>query len=453
MTGKKAALYIRVSTDAQFEEGYSVDAQKEMLAAYCTTKGWKRFEFYIDGGFTGSNIERPAMRRLIDEVSRGLVFAVVVYKLDRLSRSQKDTLYLIEDVFNPAGVSFTSLNENLDTAMPMGRAMLGIMSAFAQLERETIRERTRMGMKERVKEGLWMGGGRTPFGYDYDRTRGVLTPNEDADTVRKIYELYLAGWSTARIAEFVGLKHDKQVRDILTRRSNTGVILYNGVEYAGRHEAIVSEQTFERAMRMMRDRADRRLLTSDRLLTGLVYCGRCGARMRYQKWGKKGYKLTCYSQQTSKQYLIHDPDCDNPKPWASDVEEAVVADFLQRPLEESGTDEAPDAPSPVDLLEKQLAQAQKKLRRLYALYSEQDDDVLLEAIEAQRKTLSDLQERLDRARAVQADEADRSRKREDIQRLAQAWPRMTVDERRAVLREAVDRIEIDGDNISINYRL
>ena len=213
---KKVALYIRVSTDAQFEEGYSVDAQKEMLSAYCISKGWKTYEFYIDGGFTGSNIERPAMQRMIDDVKQGKIAAVVVYKLDRLSRSQKDTLYLIEDVFNPAGAAFTSLNENLDTATPMGRAMLGIMSAFAQLERETIRERTRMGMKERVKEGLWMGGGRTPFGYDYDRNLGVLKPNADAETVRRIYALYLAGYSAARIADMVGMKHDKQVRDILT---------------------------------------------------------------------------------------------------------------------------------------------------------------------------------------------------------------------------------------------
>ena len=131
---RKVALYIRVSTDAQFEEGYSVEAQKQMLEGYCASKGIKNYEFYIDGGFTGSNIERPEMQRLVDEVKRGLISGVVVYKLDRLSRSQKDTLYLIEDVFNPHQTSFTSLNENMDTSTPMGRAMLGILSAFAQLK-------------------------------------------------------------------------------------------------------------------------------------------------------------------------------------------------------------------------------------------------------------------------------------------------------------------------------
>ncbi len=450
---KKAALYIRVSTDAQFEEGYSVDAQKEMLAAYCTTKGWKKYEFYIDGGYTGSNIERPAMQRLIDDVRQGMVSAVVVYKLDRLSRSQKDTLYLIEDVFNPAGAAFTSLNENLDTATPMGRAMLGIMSAFAQLERETIRERTRMGMKERVKEGLWMGGGRKPFGYDYDRGRGVLVPNEDAETVRRIYDLYLAGWSAARIAEAVGLKHDKQVRDILARKSNTGVIFYNGNEYQGKHEAIIDRATFDRTMRMMEERADRRLLTSDRLLTGLTFCGKCGARMRYQKWGNKGYKLSCYSQQSSKKYLIRDPDCDNEKPWAEEVEQAVIDDFLGRTLEETGEEPEENKISPTEVMENQLRQAQRKLARLYSLYAERDDEILLDSIDAQRRAIDELQARLERERRQQADEQARVQRQEEISQLRQAWPHMTVDEQRAVLREAIDRVEIDGERIDISYRL
>ena len=139
---KKTALYIRVSTEAQREEGYSIEAQYKMLEGYCASKNIKEYEFYIDGGFTGSNIDRPELQRLICEIKDKKIESIVVYKLDRLSRSQKDTLYLIEDVLNPNGVSFVSLNENMDTSTPIGRAMLGIMSAFAQLERETIKERT-----------------------------------------------------------------------------------------------------------------------------------------------------------------------------------------------------------------------------------------------------------------------------------------------------------------------
>ena len=174
---KKTALYIRVSTDAQREEGYSIEAQKEMLKAFCVTKNIRNYEFYIDGGFSGSNLERPEMQRLIREVKEKKIDCVIVYKLDRLSRSQRDTLYLIEEVLNPNHVDFISMNESMDTSTPLGRLMLGILSAFAQLERENIKERTRMGMKERVKAGLWPGGGRIPFGYDYDSERGILTGN------------------------------------------------------------------------------------------------------------------------------------------------------------------------------------------------------------------------------------------------------------------------------------
>ena len=173
------ALYARVSTDAQAEEGYSIDIQGERLEAYCNLKGYESFEHYIDGGYSGSNLNRPSMQRLIQDCKDKKIDRVVVYKLDRLSRSQKDTLYLIEEVFLPHGVDFVSINESFDTSTPFGRAVIGILSVFAQLERENIRERTRAGMLGRVRDGYWPGGGRVPFGYDYDAKLNILVPNKD----------------------------------------------------------------------------------------------------------------------------------------------------------------------------------------------------------------------------------------------------------------------------------
>ena len=121
-------LYIRVSTEAQAEEGYSIGAQQERLEAYCRAMGWKNYQLYTDPGFSGSNLNRPQMQRLIADVQAGKVSAVVVYKLDRLSRSQKDTLYLIEDIFIPHNAAFVSLNENIDTGTPYGRAVIWILS-------------------------------------------------------------------------------------------------------------------------------------------------------------------------------------------------------------------------------------------------------------------------------------------------------------------------------------
>ena len=248
---KHTALYLRVSTEAQADEGYSLAAQAEKLEAYCRMKGIDRFTQYVDGGFSGSNLSRPAVTQLIDCIRRGEVERVVVYKLDRLSRSQKDTLYLIEDVFAPHGVDFVSINENIDTGTPYGRAMIGILSAFAQLERENIFLRTRMGMVERVRQGYWPGGGKIPFGYDYDAAKGILVPNRDADTVREIYARYLAGESAGSIARALGLRYEHLVRQILDRESNTGIILYKGERYPGRHEPLIDRETWLRAQRRL----------------------------------------------------------------------------------------------------------------------------------------------------------------------------------------------------------
>ena len=148
----RAALYIRVSTDRQAEEGYSIDVQKERLVAFTKTfDGAVSFETYIDDGYSGATLERPAMQKLISDAQNRLITHVCVYKLDRLSRSQKDTLHLIEDIFLPNDVAFISVQESFNTATAFGRAVVGILSVFAQLERENIYERTRSGMQKRVE--------------------------------------------------------------------------------------------------------------------------------------------------------------------------------------------------------------------------------------------------------------------------------------------------------------
>lgn len=139
----RAALYIRVSTLEQAQEGYSVGEQKERLIAYCKAKDWIIADIYVDGGYTGSNLNRPGIQKLISETDK--FDLVLVYKLDRLSRSQRDTLYLIEEVFRPKGVDFISMQESFDTSTPFGKAMIGLLAVFAQLEREQIKERTWMG--------------------------------------------------------------------------------------------------------------------------------------------------------------------------------------------------------------------------------------------------------------------------------------------------------------------
>lgn len=454
----KAAIYIRVSTDAQAEEGYSIDAQKEQLTAYCIAKGIKNYEYYIDGGYSGSTINRPEIQRLISDCSNNKISCVIVFKLDRLSRSQKDTLYLIEDVFNDNGVDFVSLSESIDTTSPTGKLMIGILSAFAQLERENIRLRTRMGMKERVKSGLWMGGGRVPFGYDYDSTQGILVPNNDAETVRQVYKLYIAGKSMQDIADILGLKWEMLVRQILKRKINYGVIEYNGEEYHGKHEPIITKDIYDAAMTEMKRRSNSSIIKTDHLLTGLVFCGKCGARMRYQKWSKTDKmvcKFVCYSQQITKPYMVKDPNCTQKKLWAKEIEDNIIsamfefADNYNSNSKQYNIEET----DVLSLLEQQRIAITKKLKRLYDLYSDDDSEVLLDSITEQKKKLEDIDERIIEEQNRSESNSIRRDTIKSLNSIRDNWDNLTMDEKRNIVTRIIKEIKITDDVVDVKFNV
>lgn len=448
---KKVALYIRVSTDTQYEEGYSVEAQQEKLEAYCKIKNYTNYECYIDGGWSGSNIDRPEMKRMITEITMGKIGAVIVYKLDRLSRSQKDTIFLLEDVFNPNNCDFISLNENFDTTSPYGKAMIGILSVFAQLERENIRERTRMGMHERVKSGLWMGGDGIPFGYDYNKELGILVPNEHAEDVREIFDLYIQGYSTTRLAKMYDVASDRHVTLILDRITYLGKISYNGEVFEGKHEAIIDEATFEKAQIERRRRSTKNVITSQYLLTGLLYCGRCGAKLRYQKWGRK-VKLYCYSQQTSKLNLVKDPNCDNVK-YDSDEVEATVLESLFNATEGITANKKPltQKTTTTQTLKERYDKIAGKIKRLYNLYAEDGDELLLETIKENQDELQRLSKLIEHEAATYAATTEIDRRNELAKNLRNVWPSLTIDEKHRVLRTFIDKIILYKENIEIHY--
>lgn len=451
------ALYIRVSTEAQAEEGYSIEAQEKILRAECTAKEYDEslIRTYTDAGASGSNIQRPALKQLIADASAGRISTVIVYKLDRLSRSQKDTLYLIEDIFIPNDVDFVSVNERLDTGSPYGKAMIGILSAFAQLERENIFLRTRMGMKERVSSGLWPGGGRIPFGYDYDSSRGILVPNSDAATVRRVYELYLEGYSLSYIARVLGLKYERLARQILLRKSNTGVIVYNGEEYPGLHEPIVDSATYEKAMTEFRRRSQNGRRGGTHLLTGLLFCGYCGAKLRYQKWNKAGdCKLVCYSRDKSKPYLVRDENCPFEPVWAEDLEEYVLRDVWSLPLKEGIRGEIKEAaPSVLDDLKKRAERETLKLKRLYSLYAESGDDILLETIQEMNLQLQQTKDLLRQEEENGLLSGRREALKKEITEVRDLWEYMTLKERRIFLRKIINRITLRSGSAVIDYNL
>lgn len=289
----RVGIYIRVSTQEQAQEGHSIGVQKEKLAAYCLARGWDVYFIYSDPGFSGSNMDRPALQRMFADILAGHLDMVLVYKLDRLSRSQRDTLYMIEDVFLKNGVDFVSMTENFDTSTPLGRAMIGILSVFAQLEREQIKERMAMGNVARAASGLWRGGSGAPIGYDY--IDGRLVVNEyEALQIKTIFELFLAGNTFHGIQtelqqrgytnKYGSWKNASIISKVLQNSTYIGKVRYAGKEYEGKHPALVSIETWDavqiRLKEVLRGLSDHQKspFKATKLLTGLIWCGDCGAR-------------------------------------------------------------------------------------------------------------------------------------------------------------------------------
>lgn len=393
----KVAIYIRVSTQEQADEGYSIGAQTDRLTAYCKAKDWLVYGTYIDPGYSGSNTDRPGLKKLIHDVKNKKIDLVLVYKLDRLSRSQKDTLLLIEDVFNKYEVAFVSINENFDTSTAFGRAMIGILSVFAQLEREQIKERTSMGRIERAKRGYFHGGGYEPIGYDY--VDGELIINDyEAIQVKKVYELFLSGWPMNKIWEHMRKKYTNKhgnwqshssIVSVITTPIYLGKIAYAGEMYEGRHEAIIDEDTFKKATDRYEDirwnkkdaKHKKRPFQAKYLLTGLLHCGTCGARYaakgNYSGRGdNRKYRpyYTCYSRAKTKADLVLDSNCKNKMYFNCDLDNIIIDEIKKLSFDPAYIEQLKDDGQLIPptnnnaIIEQKIDDVDKQINRMLDLY-------------------------------------------------------------------------------------
>lgn len=446
----KAGLYCRVSTDAQVE-GYSIDAQKKLLEAYCISKEITDYEYYIDGGFSGSNLQRPAIQKLLDDIDDKKIDFVIVYKLDRISRSQKDTLYLIEEKFNPNNIGFISVRENFDTTTPFGKAMIGILSVFAQLERETIYERTRMGMLERVKSGLWMGGGNRPLGYEYDRNTGTLVQiPKQAEMIYWVGKLYLENYSPENICDILGMSGERVVRKVLRSPVYIGMIPYKGKIYQGKHKPIFSMDMWNEIQTMMDNRGKNDLKKSNYLLSGMVYCAYCGAKLRYQKWGKQ-VKMYCYSQQKSRPRLVRDPNCPNHKANAEDVEKYVMDEIFKMSLDEKYFEKrmTSNTTNEIEIAENRLKDIDKQIKNLLSVLAE---GLITEEIKNKIKSLENEKNKLEKQiKKKRKNQSNLTSFKEKIYNLHEIWNDLPFNEKRSILIAIIDKIIIKDEEIKIFY--
>lgn len=418
---------------------------------YAKAKEYTEYEYYIDGGYSGKDLNRPAIQKLISDCKSGKIDCVFVFKLDRISRSQKDTLYLIEEVFNKYNVGFISIRENFDTTTPFGKAMIGILSVFAQLERETILERTRIGIQKRAESGLWRGGGKIPYAYDYDSTLGILVPNKDrVEKLHNMISLYLDGLSFNKLESIFGMD-ESLISQIILNRTNLGIVPYKGQEFIGQHEAVVSEETYNRLIETIKMRSKTRT-ERHYLLSGKIYCGKCGAKYRYQKWGKR-LICYCYSQQKSKPKFIKDPNCQN-KRWDSfEIEDAVLECLFAMALDENlfRTNYKLTEVNVLEEYENRLIKVQKQIENLVNFIAENI------AVEVTKKKLENLETEKETLEKEISDIKSKNEKNinklDILKNLKSTWFNMTFDEQRLIIEHIVDKVIVTNNNIDIKLKI
>lgn len=412
----KAAIYVRVSTMEQAEEGYSLDEQVDKLKKYCEIKGWRIYKVYKDGGFSGANTDRPGLSELINDAKQQNFDTVLVYKLDRLSRSQKDTLYIIEDVLGANEIAFVSLNENFDTSTAFGKAMIGILAVFAQLEREQIRDRLLMGKVGRAKSGKAMAWGIPPFGYilpESNREKYEIVPVQ-AEIVKKIYNDYLSGRLVVKICDELNADGHigkgepwvhANMKRTLTNPVYAGFIRYRGEVFEANHEPIVSKETFDLVQEQIEIRQKRAYERSNNtrpfqakyLLSGLIKCGICGARFEIIQYKPKAdgsriryYKCVSYSPKSHATSMWKNPNgCTSPKYYLNDLEQKILFELEKLRDDPNLINSYVSKTTQIDIigLNKRLKILNNQLKKLVTLFI--DNDFPKDVIESKKKVIID----------------------------------------------------------------
>ena len=283
----RCAIYTRKSSEEGLDmEFNSLDAQREACEAYVASQkseGWAAIrERYDDGGYSGGTLDRPALSQLLKDIEAGLVDVVVVYKIDRLSRSLVDFTRLVE-VFERNSVTFVSVTQSFNTTSSMGRLTLNILLSFAQFEREVIGERIRDKFAASRKRGMWMGG-YVPMGYEV-KDRKLVINEAEAEIVRLIFRKFVdlgSATTLSRVLQAEGVRHKRGrlidkgiIYKILNSRLYLGEAVYKGTSYPGEHDGIITQELWDEVHAILKEnprvRGNRHRGGSSALLKGLIF--------------------------------------------------------------------------------------------------------------------------------------------------------------------------------------
>jgi site-specific DNA recombinase len=495
----RCAIYTRKSTTEGLEQEFnSLDAQRESCSSYIDSQrheGWVEIDkLYDDGGFTGGNMERPALKQLLDDINAGLIDCIVVYKVDRLSRSLMD-FSRIMDTLDKTGVSFVSVTQQFNTTSSMGRLTLNILLSFAQFEREIISERTRDKMSAARRKGKYIGG-RPLLGYDVDRATKKLVVNElEAERVRQIFDIYLQSEGLIGTLEAIQARGwrsktwitntDKQLgggqfykttlHALLTNPIYLGKVCYRDEMYEGEHRAIVDPEVFAAVKKKLNSNrvslGDRIHGKSPGVLAGLLRCSACDSMMTHSTSGGSGRGSKRYRYYVcNKAKKRGHKTCPRPSLPAEEVERFVVTQLQMLTIDETLLNDTCQRVSRTindkgDTLRKELSLLNESLanleRAIDAISIPTGDDArdvkrldsLASLTEQQTRDLrrrNDLQQQLAK---IQAGAPDRQTIRKAIKNLEGLWEHLTMGERSRLMSQLVARIDHDPTDSTLSITL
>jgi len=342
-------IYVRVSTEEQAQEGFSVRGQTEKLKSYALLKDWDIYDIYSDEGISGKNIvDRPAINRLIDDIESGKVNNVLVFKVDRLTRSTRNLLELVE-LFEEYNCAFNSLTESIDTDTPSGRMFLKIIGIFAEFERENLVSRLKLGFERKAKEGYTLANNNISYGYDRAKGQKVQTINVDeSKIVQEIFSMFLdKNISMTQIAKTLNArkvltKNDTTwkpatIKQMLTNPTYIGKVRYSlsdeskYFESDGHHEPIISDKIFYLAQEKIKNTpyiSRTKRPKADNYFCGVLVCGACGSKFTTKnipRRSKNGEKLYNRNYICSKKIYHNDEiACKSPQISHEKMEDAFI---------------------------------------------------------------------------------------------------------------------------------
>lgn len=392
-------IYIRVSSETQVKDGYSLTAQKERLTAFCKAQGWEQYKFYVEEGLSAKNTKRPVYKNLMKDVEKGIINTVLVYKLDRIMRSIGELDKMLK-TFEEYKCGFKSATEPFDTTNPTGKLFMYIVAAFAQWEIDVSSERISMVLEEKVaNEGIWIGN--VPYPFDKDEQTQKLVANEErTKTTLKIIELFKQGKSSVDIAEFLTnhnndktVWHHNTILRILRNPALCGDTTWNDKIYHDTHKGIISKDEFNKIQQMLDDRSTTRLrhVESTYIFQGKLVCPSCDKIMSVNRFFRKRKDGSTY------QGAVHRcPPCAAKKKFNSSPSEEKILDAFydymkEQPLEKVNNikigDDVPDDFNKLKSIENQRA----KYQRAWST-GHMSDDEFYKRMEETREVYEELKE-------------------------------------------------------------